>query len=57
MAIRYEIRHKLENGDDICVAECTDRNKADKLAQSLKEMWPGEYEVLEVISDDYSARP
>ena len=51
MAIRYEIRHKLENGDDICVAECTDRNKADKLAQSLKEMWPGEYEVLEVVTD------
>ena len=52
MAIRYEIRRKLDNGSFLCVAECTDRNKADKLAQSLKEMWPGEYDVLEVVEDE-----
>ena len=57
MAIRYEIRRKLDNGEVLCVAESDDREKADELAQSLKQLWPGEYEVLEVISDDYSARP
>jgi hypothetical protein len=52
MAIRYEVRRKLDNGDFLCVAECDDRKKANELARSLKEMWPGEYDVLEVVSDD-----
>ena len=51
MPTRYELRRKLDNGDFLCVAESDDRKKADKLAQSLKEMWPGEYEVLEVVTD------
>ena len=34
MAIRYEIRRKLENGDVLCVAECgDDRKRAEQLAQ------------------------
>jgi hypothetical protein len=51
MATRCEIRRKLENGDLLCVAECDDRRNADKLGQLLNEMWPGEYEVLEVVED------
>jgi len=27
MAIRYEIRRKLDNGDVLCVAECGDDQK------------------------------
>jgi hypothetical protein len=57
MAIRYEIRRKLDNGDVLCVAESDDREKADELARSLNQLWPGEYTVLEVMSDDHSARP
>jgi hypothetical protein len=52
MAIRYEIQRKLENADVLCVAVCDDRKGADQLAQLLKEMWQGEYEILEVVSDE-----
>ena len=51
VAIRYEMRRKLDNGDFLCIAECAERKKADQLTQSLKEMWPGEYDVLEVVTD------
>jgi len=57
MPTRYEIRRKLDNGDFLCVAESDDRKKADKLAQSLKEMWPREYEVLEVVTDGPPSPP
>jgi hypothetical protein len=53
MAIRYEIRRKLDNGDVLCVAECgDDQKRAEQLAHSLNEIWPGEYEILEVVTDE-----
>jgi len=52
MSTRYEIRRKLDNGDVLCVAESDDRKKANELAQSLNQIWPGEYEVLEVLADE-----
>jgi len=51
MAIRYEIRRKLDNGDVQFVAECRDRKRADELAQSLNQIWAGQYKVLEVVAD------
>jgi hypothetical protein len=46
MSTRYEIRRKLDNGDVLCVAESDDRKKANELAQSLNQIWPGKYEVF-----------
>jgi len=46
MSTRYEIRRKLDNGDVLCVAESDDRKKVNELAQSLNQIWPGEYEVF-----------
>src|ERR1700758_3637150 len=34
VAIRYEIRRKLANGESLCIAEFTDWKQADQLAQS-----------------------
>ena len=56
IAIRYEIRRKFQNGDLLCVAKCADRRTADELAQSLNQVWQEEYEVVEVVADDDSAR-
>jgi len=52
MSTRYEIRRKLDNGDVLCVAESDDRKKANELAQSLNQIWPGEYEVSEVLANE-----
>jgi hypothetical protein len=56
MPMRYEVRRKLDNGDVLRVVEADDRTKADELARSLDQLWPGEYEVLEVLADESTSR-
>jgi hypothetical protein len=41
----YRVFRQLENGELVHVASRGEREKAAQLVESLKELWPGEYEV------------
>jgi hypothetical protein len=51
MATRYEVRRKLADGENVCVAVCPNRKQADWIARSLNQEWPAQYEILEVVED------
>jgi hypothetical protein len=41
----YRVFRQLENGELVHVASRGEREKAAQLVESLKVLWPGEYEV------------
>ena len=46
MAKPFKILRKLGNGEFVYVASCADRKQAARLVESLKEHWPGVYEIV-----------
>jgi hypothetical protein len=51
MATIYKILHRLSNDEFMSVASRANRKQADLLVESLKQHCPGEYEVVEVVTD------
>jgi hypothetical protein len=59
MAKTFKILRKLGNGEFVYVASCADRKRAALFVESLKQHWPGVYEIvagvagIEAGSSDY----
>src|SRR5258708_38094790 len=51
MATTFKILRKLGNGEFVYIASCTDRKQAALLVKSLKQHWPGGYEIVAVVTD------
>jgi hypothetical protein len=51
MAKIYKILHRLLNGKFLSVASRPDRAQADLLVESLKQICPGDYEIVEEVPD------
>jgi hypothetical protein len=50
MAKTFKILRKLGNGEFVYAASCADRKQAALLVKSLKQHWPGVYEIVAVVT-------
>jgi len=50
MAKSFKILRKLGNGEFVYVASCADRKRAARLIESLKQYWPGVYEIVAAVT-------